>query len=122
MITDTEKYRNQINTLEPIGDTRYENILKMGLYDKYYFYNLIKKINFPDDIMPEVFFEQHITTNVPWTTLANQIYGDQNLWWLICTVNNIQNPTVNPELGKKYKFVIPRYVDTILSEIQKQST
>ena len=37
MITDTEKYRNQINALQPISDTRYENIMKMGLYDKYYF-------------------------------------------------------------------------------------
>ena len=122
MITDTEKYRNQINALQPISDTRYENIMKMGLYDKYYFYNLIKKIKFPDDIMPEVFFEQRITTNMPWTTLAERIYGDLNLWWLICTVNNIKNPTANPELGKNYKFINPKYVDTILSEIQKQST
>jgi hypothetical protein len=121
MITDTNKYRNQIKDLSPISDTRYENILKMGLCDKYYFYNIIKKIKFPDDIMPEVFYEKYITVNIPWTSLAHQIYGDLNLWWLICVANNIQNPTINPELGKKYNIINPRYVDTILAEIQRQS-
>jgi hypothetical protein len=120
MITDTEKYRNEIDNLPPIGDTRYENILKVGMCDKYYFYNIIKKISLPDNIMTSAYYEAHITAALPWTTLAHQIYGDQNLWWLICIINNIQNPTTNPVLGEKYKFINPKYVNTILSEIQRQ--
>jgi len=120
MITDLQKKRNNIDTLLPLSDTRYENIFSMSLCDNYLFYNIIKKINFPDDLGTEVYYEQYTTASIPWTTLAHEVYGDQNLWWLICGVNKIQNPTVNPEVGKAYKLIRPSYVNTILAEIKQQ--
>jgi len=120
MITDLQKKRNNIDTLLPLSDTRYENIFSMNLCDTYLFYNIIKKINFPDDLETEVYYEQYTTASIPWTTLSHEVYGDQNLWWLICGVNNIQNPTVNPEVGKAYKLIRPSYVNTILAEIKQQ--
>ena len=84
MITNLQKKRNNIETLSPISDTRYENILNMNLYNKKYpFYNLIKKVNFPDDLLKEMYFESYTSASIPWTTLAHDVYGDQNLWWII---------------------------------------
>jgi len=120
MITDLQTKRNNIDTLSPISDTRYENIFNMNKCDGYFFYNIIKKINFPDELGSEVYIEQYTTASIPWTTLAYEVYGDQNLWWIICGVNKIQNPTINPEIGKGYKLIKPSYINTILAEIKKQ--
>jgi len=121
MITNLQKKRNNIENLVPISDTRYENILNMNLYNKKYpFYNLIKKVNFPDDITTDAYFESYTSASIPWTTLAHDVYGDQNLWWIICGVNNVQNPAINPVIGKVYKFIKPTYINTILAEIKQQ--
>ena len=120
MITDLEQTRNEIGDLTSIDDTRYENIFKMAKQDKYFFYNISKKVNFPSDIDPEVFTEIMLTSPMPWTSFANEVYGDQNLWWLICSINKIQNPTNNPVPGKTYKVIKPTYVNRVLVEINNQ--
>ena len=120
MITDLQHTRNNIGELTPIDDTRYENIFKMARSDKYYFYNIIKKVSLPNDLNPEIFYEVTITANMPWTTFSHQVYGNQNLWWLICLANNIQNPINNPTPGKEYTVIKPTFVSRILSEINKQ--
>ena len=83
--------QNNINTLPTLDDTRYENIFKLAKDDKFFFYNIIKKISIPDDIQSEVYIEIRVNSKQPWTTLSNTIYGNQNLWWLICLVNKIYN-------------------------------
>ena len=49
MITDLEKYQNQVAELPTIEDVRYENIFKVAKTDKFFFYNIIKKISIPDE-------------------------------------------------------------------------
>ena len=119
MITDLEQYQNNITTLPTLDDTRYENIFKLAKDDKFFFYNIIKKISIPDDIQSEVYIEIRVNSKQPWTTLSDTIYGNQNLWWLICLVNKIYNPINNPELGSVYKVIKPEYVNTILQEIKR---
>ena len=120
MITDLQQTRSKITELPPVEDSRYENIFNMAKQDKYFFYNINKKISFPDDLAKEVFFEIKVSSSMPWTTLSQQVYGDQNLWWLICLVNKIFNPIDNPELGKRYRVIKPIYVGRVLAEINKQ--
>jgi hypothetical protein len=119
MIIDLEQYQNKIKELPRLENVRYENIFKLAKSDKFFFYNIIKKISIPEDISPEVFFELRINSDKPWTTLSNDIYGTQDLWWLICLANKIQNPINNPELGKIYKIIKADYVSLILTEIKK---
>lgn len=120
MITDLQKTRDEVKGLRSISDTRYENIFKMAKADKYFFYNIIKKITFPTDLSTSVYTEQYIPAEMPWTTFAHQVYGDQNLWWLICCVNDIKNPTENPIVGKIYKILKPELVSKILGDITRQ--
>jgi hypothetical protein len=119
MITDLEQYQNQIQELPSLEDVRYENIFKVAKTDKFFFYNIIKKISIPEDIQSEVYYELRINSNKPWTTLSNEIYGTQDLWWLICLANKIYNPINNPALGEVYKIIKPDYVNPILVEIKK---
>ena len=119
MITDLEQYQNNITELPSLDETRYENIFKLAKSDKFFFFNIIKKLSIPDDIQSEVYIEMRVNSKQPWTTLSNTIYGNQNLWWLICLVNNIFNPIDNPELGAVYKIIRPDYVNPILAEIKR---
>ena len=120
MITDLQSTRNEVKDLLPISETQYENIFKLGKADKYFFYNIIKKVSFPEDLGTEVYTERHITSETPWTAFSHNIYGTQDLWWLICCVNNIQNPTINPTIGKLYKLIKPQLISGVLAEINKQ--
>ena len=119
MITDLEQYQNQIQELPSLEDVRYENIFKVAKTDKFFFYNIIKKISIPKDIQSDIYYELRINSSKPWTTLSNEIYGTQDLWWLICLVNSIYNPINNPTLGEVYKIIKPDYVNPILVEIKK---
>jgi len=120
MITDLQSTRDKVKDLFPLSETKYENIFNLAKSDKYYFYNIIKKIAIPDELGTEVFAEKYITSEMPWTTFAHTIYGTQDLWWLICCVNKIQNLTTNPTVGKSYKLIKPELVSGILAEINKQ--
>ena len=119
MITDLEQYQNQVKDLPRLEDVRYENIFKLAKSDKYLFYNIIKKISIPDDLQSDIYYELRINSNKPWTTLSNEVYGTQDLWWLICLTNKIYNPINNPELGAVYKIISPDFVSPILAEIKK---
>ena len=122
MITDLQQYQNDIKELPFIQDVRYENIFKLAKSDKFFFYNIIKKITIPKDIQSEIFYEIRINSNKPWTTLSNDIYGTQDLWWLICLLNEVYNPINNPKLGSVYKIIRPDFVSTILKEIKRITT
>ena len=122
MIEDLYKTQDNIKELRSLDETRYENIFRLAKDDKYFFYNISKKVNFPDELDSELFTEVRVTTKMPWTTFANQVYGDQNLWWLICSLNKVHNPIDNPKLGEIYKVIKPTYVSRVLIEINKQLT
>lgn len=118
MITDLEKYQNNIKDLPSLSDTRYENVFKVAKSDKFFFYNIIKKISIPDDLQSDIYFEYRINSKKPWTTLSSEVYGTQDLWWLICLVNKVYNPIDNPELGAVYKIIKPDFINVILQEIK----
>ena len=45
MIIDLELYQNKIKALPKLENVRYENIFKLAKSDKFFFYNIIKKIS-----------------------------------------------------------------------------
>lgn len=117
MIQDLGIYNNEVNELRRIDLTRYESIFQVAKNGKYFFYNILKKINIPDTIDKDYYFE--ITTNsiTPLTTLSFNYYNTQDLWWLICITNNIQNPINNIEVGTKLKILNRDIVDNVITRI-----
>lgn len=119
MIEDTNSYHNDIPELGRINSNRYENLFKIGRNNNYYFYNILKSVVFPPDIDPELYTEQIINSRRPYTTLSFQIYGVQDLWWLLCLVNNIRNPVQVITPGTKLKIIKPQYVEDVVKQIQR---
>jgi len=119
MIEDLQKYRNEIDELVNIKYTRYENIFQVAKNNNYYFYNILKKINIPENIDSRLFHEVIVSINIPYTTLSNQYYGTQDLWWLICLVNEIKNPITNITPGTKLKILTSDAVNKVLAAIEE---
>ena len=120
MIEDLQKYNNEINELSKIDYTRYENIFQVAKEDKFFFYNLLKKVNIPENLDSRFFTEVIIDIVAPYTTISNRYYGTQDLWWLICITNNITNPVPVMKPGTKLKILNPDIVNRVLSEINNQ--
>jgi hypothetical protein len=49
--------------------------------------------------------------------LANQYYGDRNLWWIIAVANNLNDASLSIEPGKQLR--IPGNTSNILNNLEK---
>jgi hypothetical protein len=43
-----------------------------------------------------------------------------NLWWLVCEYNQIKDPTKMPTPGSKLKLLRPEFVNSVISELNRQ--
>lgn len=116
--------QNSIPELQSILKDRYENIFNVYLTkkgeDKYYFYNILKKLSVDtENIDPAVFKFIKINRRIPWTTISYQEYKTQHLWWLILATNNIINPVILPQIGDVLRVIRREYVDAILNQINE---
>ena len=85
-----------------------------------YFYNLIKPINVikADNVSIE---HTHVfSSQDSWTNISYKYYQTIDLWWFICTYNQIQNPLKPIEPGTEIKILKSEYVGSILEELNKQ--
>ena len=116
------QYQNYIQDLPGLEIYRYENIFKVFQTDdkNFYFYNIINNIKMPDNINDSVFDLMMLQSNIPLTTLSYQIYGTTYLWWLICIMNNIQNPFDINNSGKVIKVLKKQYLKPVLNAIKQQ--
>lgn len=99
---------------------RYENIFNIHKNeDGMFYYNILDKINISNSLDPVVYEYYRVPKMMPWTTISHRIYGSQFLWWLICKVNNVQNPMKMLAPGTIIKVIKPEYVPQILNEINQ---
>jgi hypothetical protein len=115
--------QNDISELPRLDRERYENIfnvydINLGDEDRYFFYNILKKISLEDDnIDPNAFEYIRVDKKIPWTTISHDIYGTQHLWWLILAANKISNPIILPVVGDVLRIVKAEYVDVVVDQI-----
>lgn len=118
------KLQKNIPNLPALDTTRYENIFKVhivenGSRDSYYFYNILNRVTIPDSIDQTLLGTISLNKKLPWTTLSYQLYGTIGLWWLIFLLNKPKN-IFYAESGSQYKYFLPVYVDSIISNILGQ--
>lgn len=117
------EYQNKIPELPNLGIERYENIFKVHstIKDsiKYYFYNIQNKVIFPTTLKEDVFGDIDTPVRIPWTTLSYNLYGTISLWWILFLINKPKN-IFYAEAGGRYRYILPEFVDAILSEIQSR--
>jgi len=121
MITDLDKTQNNIPELDKLEKYRYENIFKVGRNNNYYFYNILKTITFPENLNKDIFYYETITSRRPLTTISYNIYGNQDLWWLIVLTNKITNPIETIAPGTALKIIKPEFVDKIITSIRRKN-
>jgi uncharacterized membrane protein YciS (DUF1049 family) len=84
------------------------------------FYNILSKVSIPSDLDDSVFEYFIVQSEMPLTTLSNDIYKSQHLWWLIMAVNNIKNPVRLIAGGSKIKIIKPEYLENVLNSIKQK--
>jgi hypothetical protein len=109
------------NSVSSLQSTLYENIFNVNLVDSdkpHYFYNLLNKVSFPEELSGDVYDEISLNHDMPWTTLSYRIYGTIDLWWLIVLINK-PDYIFMAKGGIDYRFIKPKYVESILSKIKQ---
>ena len=110
-ITDIEVRRLKSQNIENVFNI-YEN------EDGQYFYNLLRTVNFPKDLNP-LFYDQYVVKpKDTWPVISWKAYKNVKLWWLLCSLNNIQDPLGELPPGKVIKVLKNDLVQEVLAEIR----
>jgi len=116
-------YQNEQADLPSISSTRFENIFHVNQTETngYYFYNILKTIRVDTDNIDNKYIYLHrVNRSAPYTSLSYQLYGNIDLWWLICVINNIDNPIEFIEPGTLLKIIKKQYVSVVIDAIRQQ--
>lgn len=112
--------QNNIPTLPTLSQLKLENLFNVYNNGSNYFYNLIGTVNIPQDLDAETYVDYTVpANNMPWTLISYKVYSTIDLWWLICSINNIKDPTKFPTAGTVLKVLTPDYVSSILEAIKQ---
>jgi hypothetical protein len=111
-----------INPVKNISTFSFENFFNVYQDNKtdLIYYNILKNINIIPSNVTEIEDEYIVQTNDTWVYISYKYYNTMDLWWLVCVYNQIQNPTILPEVGEKLKLLKSNYVYSIISELNKQ--
>ena len=113
-----DQYHNQIDVLTPLSQYNFENIFKVYQDGGFYFYNILKTINFPKSMDDTYYSKYRVKSNLPLTALSYKFYNTTKLWWLIVLCNDINNPVAFIKPGKTLKIIKPQFVPLIMDAIQ----
>jgi len=112
--------QNEVDELRSLSNNMYENIFKINLIDTdgtdLYFYNLLNKVIFPDNISDEIVDTITLQNDVPWTTLSYQLYGTINLWWTVYLLNK-PDYIFKAQAATEYKYIKPGAMKAVLQQI-----
>lgn len=111
-------YQNNVNLLRPLSEYKYENIFKLHHDGDYPTYNILQQVTLPDDLNEEMLDVVETLPGMPYTILSYNIYNTIDLWWLICVVNNIQNPIQTLPAGTRLKIIKPQYLRRVIDAIK----
>lgn len=114
-------YQNEIPDLPRLADERYENIFKIYQDDDdRYYYNLLETINFPENLPDGYFTSYVVRPGDTFPFISYKLYKTINVWWVICLVNQINNPTLPLEAGTVLKVPALNIIREIIREINTQ--
>lgn len=113
-----ERHRD-ISSLTEISENNFENLFSVH-NDGVYYYNLMKSVYVPEEMDPSMYFLVKMDVSLSLTALSHRIYGNINLWWLICIANGI-NDSVRPiETGTVLKIIHPSKIPSIVKSLDNR--
>ena len=112
--------QNEIDELASLSKDMYENIFKVNLIDTkgndLYFYNLLNKVVFPENISDEIIDTITLQGDLPWTTLSYKLYNTINLWWTVYLLNK-PDYIFKAKAATEYKYIKPGAMKAVLQQI-----
>lgn len=111
--------QNQVEELNTLSRNLYENIFKVNLVDSdnpVYFYNLLNKVVFPDNISDEYKDVVILQNDKPWTTLSFELYGTIELWWTVYLLNK-PDYIFKAQAATEYTYIKPGAMGAVLQQI-----
>ena len=89
--------------------------------DSKLYYNINRALNFKnvENLDQTLYTIYTIKHNDTWNLISHREYKTIRLWWLLCLINDISDPTVEPEVGANIKILKLPIVDTILKGIRQ---
>jgi hypothetical protein len=112
------KHNEVPNVSIQLTPQNYENIFNVHQdKDDMYYYDLLKKVNFPENLNENTFKVYSVTRGDSWALIAWKHYRNVKLWWTICAVNQITNPTQLPETGSQIKIINATVIRSILNQL-----
>lgn len=118
----TGLYQDSIPDLFELTVDRYERLFKLYTVNKngkeFYFYNILKKLELPDNIHSDMVDFYICKTREPFTIVSYNIYDTIHLWWLIYLLNkDVIGNKMFCEPSIQLKYIIPGKLDLVFSEI-----
>ncbi len=112
--------QNEIEELISLSNDMYENIFKINLIDTdnndLYFYNILNKVIFPDNISDDIVDTIVLQNDIPWTMLSYQLYGTINLWWTVYLLNR-PDYIFKAKAATEYTYIKPGALGAVLQQI-----
>jgi hypothetical protein len=114
--------QSDISELPSLSFYRYENFFNVYTdpLNGEMFYNVLRSINIFPSNNQDVEEIHYISPQDTWYNISYNFYKTPDLWWLICTYNQIFDATVMPETGTVIKLLKPQFVGYVLQELNKQ--
>lgn len=113
--------QNKIKSLPRLNIENLENIFQVYTDENNnYYYNLLQTVSIPQDLPPGYFDNYIVNFNDTWPLISYKTYKTPNLWWIVVSVNNIMDPTTQPEQGSVIRVLKSSLVRNILTEISNQ--
>lgn len=118
----------EIAELEKISALNFANIFNVNDEPKlgvnYKTYNINRTLNFLDldesSTDNNALFESYrVNSGDTWTIISFKFYQTIELWWLVCKINNVIDPTTDPIVSKKIKVLKSSVVNEILTSIRE---
>lgn len=85
---------------------------------KHFYYNILNRVDFPDNISPTTYTRYHTKPNEVWTLISYKFYARIDLWWLIAAFNKIDDTFRPLTPGTALKIPTPQMVRSIIDDIK----
>lgn len=115
---------NDIETIDKLRTTDLANIFnvyevsELGNFTLSYAINRTFNIKGLDNIHPKYYDRYVVKFRDTWLSIAYNYYGDARLWWVVCKMNNIIDPTIDPVDGVEIKLLKTKFVNEILNGLE----
>jgi hypothetical protein len=71
------------------------------------------------DFTSKILFDEYVVQpGDEWSLISYKHYGTVELWWIVCKINMISNPTKSPEVDSTLKILKKQYISNIMVSLK----